>query len=380
MFRAFFRGNIGKIIVRAGLPAIGFAVLALAGGQAEAQTGPVSPPFGFLHVTCLANSDTYVSVPFTRLPEFTGTIDSSSSNVLTISGSTGWTANQFVYAQGTQPKSYYVILSSGTVANPKAGSTYSINSNSSTTLTLNLNGDDISSIPAGSVVTIIPYWTLNTLFPASNAGTEFTASAGSSPRTRATQILFPDFTSAGINLAPPVGYYFYNGAWRQVGGDPTVDMGDTTIGTEGYIIVRNVQTTTTLTAMGSVLVNPLTTPLSTQANGQQDNAGALLRPVGVTLDNLGLITSNAFAASPGSSADTRGDELLVYDNSSAAINKAPTGAYYYYNGAWRLDGGDPTVDQGGTVIPAGTGFTIRKAQTSNGASAMWENTPTYSGN
>ena len=64
------------------------------------------------------------------------------------------------------------------------------------------------------------------------------------------------------------------------------------------------------------------------------------------------MTSSAFAASTGSAASARGDELVVYDNTLVAINKAASAAYYYFNGAWRLEGADPTLDQGSTVIPA----------------------------
>jgi len=381
MLRTTFHG-LNKILHGCGR-GIALAIAVAAVGAplgARAQTGSVSAPIGFLHVSCLANSDTYVSVPFTRTAEFNGIVQSVSGNVITVSGSTGWTPNQFVYAQGAQAKTYYAILTSGTAVSPKNGASYTVTANSGTTLTLNLNGDDISGVPPGSAITVLPYWTLNTLFPPTDAGVSFTPSAGSSGRKRATQILFPDFSDAGVNLAPPVGYYFYNGAWRQAGGDPTVDVGDTVIGLDGYIIVRNVSAATTLTVMGAVPLNPVTTPLSTQSNGQQDNASALLRPINVTLDNLGLMTSSAFAPSSGSSAKARADELLVYDNTSAAINKSAAAVYYYFNGAWRLDGGDPTVDVGSVAIPAGTGFTIRKAQTSNGASAMWENTATYTDN
>src|SRR5881392_2692792 len=56
----------------------------------------ISEPVGFTTTSLLANSDTFISIPFTRLPEFTGTVQSISGNVITVGGSPGWTPNQFV--------------------------------------------------------------------------------------------------------------------------------------------------------------------------------------------------------------------------------------------------------------------------------------------
>src|SRR5471030_3097780 len=74
---------------------------------AIAQTSVVSDPVGFLTTSCLGNSDTFVSVPFTRPPEFVGAIQSVAGSIITVTGTPGWTGNQFVYAIGAQPKHYY---------------------------------------------------------------------------------------------------------------------------------------------------------------------------------------------------------------------------------------------------------------------------------
>src|ERR1700677_4582275 len=97
-----------------------FAGALLAGTCLQAQTY-TAPLVGFNAATCLANSDTLLSVPFSRPPDFIGAISSVSSNTLTISGTTGWQNNQFVYgttltAGGTQHNTYYALIGPRPVA------------------------------------------------------------------------------------------------------------------------------------------------------------------------------------------------------------------------------------------------------------------------
>jgi uncharacterized protein (TIGR02597 family) len=91
-----------------------------------------------------------------------------------------------------------------------------------------------------------------------------------------------------------------------------------------------------------------------------------------------LITSGAFTASNPSGPRT-GDELLVFDNTAAVINKSASAIYFYRNGAWRKVGAaNATDDFGSTIVfgPTG-GVIIRKATTVAGSSTNWSNTPTY---
>src|SRR5438874_10559650 len=104
------------------------AVACIGGPSLSAQTTVTTDPVGLTTTSCLGNSDTYLGIPFTRPPEFTGTVQSANANTLTINGTPGWTANQFVYA-GTQQKHYYVVVGNGGVSNPKEGHIYSVLSN-----------------------------------------------------------------------------------------------------------------------------------------------------------------------------------------------------------------------------------------------------------
>ncbi len=117
----------------------------------------------------LANSDTAVSVPFTRPPEFVGATTAATANTLTVSGSP-WTANQFVYlSTPSQHNTYFVLIGPHSSTNPKEGRMYQITGNTTNQLTVNNGGDDISTVAATTQILVIPYHTLNSVFPASDA-------------------------------------------------------------------------------------------------------------------------------------------------------------------------------------------------------------------
>ncbi len=263
---------------------------------------------------------------------------------------------------------------------PKEGSYYTVTANGTNNVTINLNGDSLSSIASniGSTsVTLIPYWTLGTAFPAANAGTSFIVSTGSVPRSIKTQILLPDMVSPGVDLAANGTYFNLNGNWRLYGQDPTVSYDDTILPPTSPFIVRNSTTATTFTPTGSVYMNRVSTPLDTQTSSQQDNAVAVARPANVTLNDLGLIASGAFTASTGSTPRTLKDTILIFDNTASGTDKAATATYYYFNSAWRQFGQDPTVDYGATALPYGVGFIIRKAVNTAGTTSFWQNARNY---
>lgn len=360
------------------LPLLILVVAGLISAQeSRAQTSVATNPVGYVQLTCTAASDTIVAVPFTQSSAFVGTVAAVSGSTVTVSGTSVWTANQFVYS-GSGSSTYYAQLgpyTSGT--DPKDGSYYTVVSNGTNTLTLSLNGDNLSTVPVGSQISVIPYWTFGTVFPPSASGTSFIASA--SPLVRQTQIFVPNYSGAGDFLAAASTYYFYNGAWRLVGDLASNSHNDDILIPDGYVTVRNPSASTVLTAMGNVLTGNFMIPLATETSGPQDNAVAICRPVDTTLNNLGLITSGAFT--PSSSPLVRQDQIFVVSNTETALFKAATATYYYYAGTsgtgWRLVGDLLTTDHGNDVIPAGTGFTIRKVATNNGATAFWQNPPTY---
>jgi len=344
------------------------AALSLHTSSLVLAQAPTTDPVGLIATSCLARSDTFVSIPFTRPSEFIGTVRSASGNIITINGTPGWSNNQFVYTPSSQSKHYYVLIGNGGTTNPKEGHIYQINGNGPNALLVDATSDNLAGIVANTQVTIIPYWTLATIFPASDAGVSFTPT--SSPPTYQTLLRFPNDSAPGINQPYAEEFYFNNGAWRLVsdGFNNPPDHGDDPLLPDGFFVVRNTNSAPTLPlrALGSVLTKRMAVPLFAPRTGKQDNPVAMIRPVDVSLDATGL--------APIDNTFVQNDQLLLFNNARRQLNKHPS-KIYTYNDGWRLST-DPTGDHGKDVIPAGSAMIVRKVASPN-SPIFWMNSPTY---
>ncbi len=339
--------------------------LALCNPTASVAATATTDPVGYNTISLLANSDTYVSVPFHRPAAFVGQVSSFSGNVITVAGTPGWTASQFVYASGTQSNTYYLFIRSGT----KEGNYYTVTANGANTVTIDLAGDTLTGLAANDSVSLIPYWTLGTLFPSTDVGVSFTTAVGLAKRT---EIHIPELNGTGTNRGISARYYHGNSAWRDYSNNV---KNDEILVPDSYFIVSNPASaaTGTLTSTGNVLTKKFVVPIISEAASSRDNPIALPRPVPVTLNDSGLISSGAFTPSVGLAVK---DQLYVYDNTSAGKNKAEIARYIYKNSAWRKIGDDVT-DYGATVVfSPGTAVKIVKARSTD-ASVNWTNSPTY---
>ena len=330
-------------------------------------------PVGFTTTSCLANSDTYLSIPFTRVPDFTGTILSIAGSAITVNGTPAWSTGQFVYS-ATQKNRYYVLIGSGGATNPKEGHIYTVTANDASSLTVDTTTDNLTGITASTQIVVIPYWTPATLFPAADAGVSFTPSTSSA--THQTEIRVPNAAFVGIDLpASPI--YFYsnnvdgtssNVGWR-LAGNNTTDHGDDPLLPYGYIVIRNANGAPTLpfVTLGSVLLKKVAIPLVTSATQAQDNAVGMIRPVDVALNSTGLNAADG--------SFVPGDQLFLFNNAVAGFPKLPS-ITYVYNGGWRLSS-DPITDHGGDLLAPGTAMLIRKAASASGQTFFWINSPTY---
>ena len=362
-----------------------FSLLGAAFAQAQVTTTPV----GFNTITALGNSDTRFSIPLKRASVYQGLVQSVSGNVITVQGLPGWTSNQFLYVSGTQPNTYYVTLSTGN----KNGMFYTITANAAdsgtantTTLTVDPAGDILDNgtgLVNGDTLSIIPYWTLDTVFPGQAGITTTTSISGAGSLTR---IFIPDATSAGVDLAAAISYYYYSGTgfggagWRRSGGGLTNIKNNDILSPDSYMIIRQdgIGTNAVITIAGGVPSSTRKYIIGTlAANTDQDNAIAVDVPVPLTLTQSNLFESGAFAGTTSISGAT-GDKLLVFDDTTAAIDKAAVQSYYYYTGTgfggpgWRLQGGGLTNIQNNTVVfQPGAGYNIRKQGTATASTVVW---------
>ncbi len=341
---------------------------AVALGSAEAQTSVTTDPVGFNSVTCLPQSDTFCSVPFNSETPFQSTLAgvpteaSGQATITPTATAPGWTVNQFAGL-------YYVRITSGA----KAGMYYQILSNTAGTLNIDLAGDTVATTIAGDSFRVCKFWTLATLLPVATQTTAV-VSASTLPAARRTLILLPDVIGAGINLAPTQSYFLLAAGWKKnVTGFPAAD--DTILLPDSYFIVRHsssaIVASTTYTPVGGVETTSISSVLSAQVSGGQDNPITHGRPVPVKLLDLDLISTGAFVASATTLPAARRDQLLVFDNTIASLNKAPSATYFYSGGNWRKAvTGFPVADN--DEIPPSSGFIIRKYQSAT-ASVVWKN-------
>lgn len=326
-------------------------------------------PVGFNTVTCLPNSDTYCSVPFAQTWDFQGTVSGTPSVVgeqatITPQGTVAWTENQFATL-------YFVRFLTGA----KAGMYFQILSNTAGALTIDLAGGDLTGVANGDGLAVSKLWTLGTLLPPATQ-TTVVVSTNTLGSGRRTEILIPDIHGSGTNLAPSRKFFINAGVWKEATtGFPVSD--NFIIPPDAYFIVRhnnvNITAATTFTATGIVELNPIAIPLATLPGAKQDNAVFSGRPVPVRLADLDLISSGAFVGSAGTLGNQRRDELLVFDNSVASVNKS-TSATYFYNSTtsdWRqATTGFPVAND--VEISPSSGILIRKYQSVGGVTSIWK--------
>ena len=283
----------------------------LATGNVAQAVDACSEPIGSVAITLLTNSDTFVSIPYTRAPLFCGTVQSVSGNAVTVQGAPGWTDGQWsqVTTNGYFPDS--VVLTSGA----QEGATFGITNNSPDTLLLATGGCyDLTGVSAGDQLAIIPYWTLGTVFP---------GGAGVTPSTlvlHKTELLFffPCPHCSGLPNPTVYIYYFYNSHWRKVGASSSSNYDDAVLLPEQFFIVRQNSTapTSTFTATGNVVQYATRTCLyADSVTTNWDNFVANYHSTTQTLDQANLAA--AFLASdPGTNPPTINDLLFVYDNTT----------------------------------------------------------------
>ncbi|MGD1020654.1 MAG: TIGR02597 family protein [Verrucomicrobiia bacterium] len=346
-------------------------VIGATGEHVTLAANACNEPTGSLSLTLLANSDTFVSIPFTTAPLFCGTVQSVSGNAVTVQGAPAWATGQWSQMTGNGYFPNYVVLTSGT----KEGATFSITNNSSDTLVLVAGCDDLSGVNAGDQLAVLPYWTLGTTFP---GGSGITPSTSPLAAARKTQVLLPLScpTCSGIPSAGADTYFFYNSHWRKVGAPAATSFDDVVILPDQFFIVRqsNNSPTTILTTGGNIVQYSTRTCLNANSTTTNwDNYVANYHSTTQTLDQASLAA--AFTASnPGAANPAINDLLLVYDNTAMKMNKAPAHVYFYDIDHWAdLNNPPYTINRGADpVFVPGTGVTVRKRP---GSTQVWVISP-----
>jgi len=241
------------------------AAIPTASGVESATTEPV----GYYTVTITAGADNVLSLPMIRDAVFAGTVSSAANSVssngftaLAGTSSPGWTVNQWQYAAGTQPLTYYVEFTSGALK----GLYYQITSNDASSLSLDMEGDSLTAhlndssvkLVAGDSFRIRPYWRISDVFE--SGGVPVLKARTSPGDTTADSILFPTYpvtgdpNTIGTNKSAALEVYYLGTGWRAVG--QAGSYGDQIIRpNEAIVVRRRGATNVNLTNLGNVLMN-----------------------------------------------------------------------------------------------------------------------------
>lgn len=351
----------------------GVLAFSIATGSAQSVSTPI---VGFVTTTLAAGSDTIIAPQVLRPSELVASVSGVSTSAtqatLTLEGA-ALTANQFQFNATTQPKTYFALVTAGNLT----GTYFLVASNTTSELTVNLDGLTVSGTADVSAVEVRPCWTLATLFPAADANVSFTPSASAGGAARRTQILFPNNNSSGVNRAPVATYFFNNATgvqdWVLTSATGT-KAGTTVILPGGYVIHRNTGGTPVnlaFTHTGSVLARSLTSYVGTTVSIANDSYLSLPRASDYTLAQLGF-TDASFTQSLNKGGSGRRDQLLVIPQAGSGVNRAPTATYFKFANDW-YSVANTTAATNNAIIPAGAAIIIRKVA-ADGNDRVWVNT------
>lgn len=343
----------------------------LLGAMSSNAAEVASSVVGYNRVDCPGGSDTVVSVPFHRPASFSGLVDGTPN----VSGGAATVA-----VQGTDPlvdselvgEAHYLVFTDG----GGGGSVFPITANDTGSITIDTGSGDLAGVADGDRFQAVPYWTLATLFPVATQTAIHLSGGMLSPQRKST-VLFFDESTGGTDLAPDRIFFATGDGWfRSASGFPAAD--DEIVRPGAAFVIRHPQgeAATAFYPHQVVSTSAFAVDLRTRSEGPQDNAVSLVRPVPVRLADLDL-GAPAFLESASNGDPDRKDELLVYDNTAALLNKTPSTIYFRAGGEWRLDDDSSYPNADDDEISPSAGLVIRKASTAGGETLQWLNTPRY---
>ena len=347
----------------------GFAAAFAAGIGLAKDT--VSPAVGFLRFDCLSGSDTPLSVPFQRPARWSGrlgaapAVQGTGSVRVTLAGTPAFAAGELLAARHL----LFIRDSAGPV-----GRHFLIIGHTASTIDLAASPGFIDGLAEGDLVSVVPGWTLATLFPPATQ-TTFHPSGGPLATQRGSELLFYNNTGEGTGLAPSRRFFVTSSGWFEVGDYAAADEVAILPGQAFVVRHREGAAATTFVPFDEVPPSTVSLPVAVSGNSAQESSMAPPRPVTSTLDQLGL-ADPVFTESASSALVDRKDELLVFDGVGAGINRGPSAVYFRSGGQWLRDTAGFPVS-GTTLLEPSEGLLIRKAPGTAPAVLWWNQLPVY---
>ena len=341
--------------------------LDLAGARAATVYSPV---VGFVKFDCPPNADTVVSVPFHRAPRWAGRLLSAPSDQgggvfrLALKDTPSFAANEL--------KSTPHVLFCRDPAGPE-GRHFAITDHGANSIDVSAVAGDLSGLTVDSRISVIPSWTLDSLFPAATQ-TTLHASNGPLATQRGSELLFFDNTTVGTSLAPTRRFYVTTAGWFESG--TFLAAGSTVIAPGQAFLIRHPAgvAATTFVPNQQVYGGKVTLRVPVANGKARDTMLSPPRPVLLTLSQLDFAPGD-FVESASNAVADRKDQLLVYDNSQPEQNRLPAAIYFRSGGQWRRDGTNAVSDS--VTIEPSAGLLLRKAAGGADTVVLWKNAPIY---
>ncbi len=334
---------------------------AIACGFASGQTA-FTNPVGYITVDVPASADTTITPALTRAPVYSGTSTAISGDDISAAG---LTAGAFV---SPNPQCYLKVTSGSL-----EGMYFPVTANSATAITVEAGDSTLQALgfTSGDSFKVIPYWTLNTLFPG-GAGV-----GGTSDALAPTDfVLVSDFEGTGPNRASGKVYFYCTGdteldlpaGWYDNADPFAGTVNDTPIDPSIQYTIR-ASAGSQVVVSGEVPTTKASTEVVTSTN-VNDNYLAVPFPIDMSLQDSGL--QSVIAATSDALAPT--EFVFVYDDAAEGFNKSAIAAYFYCSGDAELDlpagwydNADPFAGiVTDNVLKAGRCFILRKAPAGDG--------------
>lgn len=351
----------------------GFALAIFLILPVSAQTVVCTNPVGYVRFECPGGSDTVVSNPFHGPPRWRGPLAAAPMDVgsglmrFSLGGDPGFAPNSLTDSP------HYVHCAPGSGA---SGRVLRISAHTADSVDVVATETEAGGLVAGNSVSILPAWTLGTLFPPGTQGT-LHVSGSRLLADRGSELLFFDDVTDGKSLAPRRRFFLTAAGWFEAG--TYQPAGNTPIlpGQPFLIRHRAGSAATTFVAHQQIFGGPVVVRLRRQTAGEQDTMTAPARPVPVKLRELGL-GAEVFEVSASTASVDRKDQLLLFDSAEAGVNKLPSITYFRTPTGWVRDGpGFPMADD--DLVAPYSGLLIRKAAGSDNTGVTWLNLPNYNG-
>lgn len=317
-------------------------------------------PVGYVSTVVNANADLKIGVTLGQAPTFASNVGSVSVGTVTVSST----------VPDVTTDAHYIQFCSGVLD----GQWFEVTGYTASTVSV---AEDLAAagVLADDAFKVIPFWTLDTLFPdgggVPQSSDVFNASG---------QVQFSNVNGVGINIATGAAYIYSDGSqlgtfgipegWLDINNPFDGLKGATVVSPESYLTIRNsTGSVATIINAGVVPVDTFASTVVSSSGGEQDSQIFNPFPADVELGSSELVSDGVIRAS--SDVFSPLDQLQIFPDSPTGINPSTSKTYIYHDGSqlgtfgfaegWydinNPFGGIKDTD----VVPAGAALIVRRS-------------------